>query len=262
MARKTVSVPDEVAAVLREATIDGGTVLKLPPKQLDRALYDAVNKVLSAMGGKWNRKAGGHVFPFDPAPLLDEAMGTGQAVNRKQTLQFFETPAAVAEMMADRLGIQPGERVLEPSAGHGRLVKAAERRGGSVTAVEIDAANATILRGVGALVHLGDFLTFAQAEHIEYDAVIMNPPFSGNQDVRHIRAAWSLLGPHGRLAAIVSEHAINGGERECVDFRMWVAGNCGSLEKLPAGTFEAGGTKVGAWLLIMCKGVLEQQAAA
>ena len=32
-------------------------VLYLPNVQLDRADYTAVNKVLEALGGKWNRKA-------------------------------------------------------------------------------------------------------------------------------------------------------------------------------------------------------------
>ncbi len=34
--------------------------------QLDRKMYESVGKGLDLLGGKWNKKAGGHVFAIDP----------------------------------------------------------------------------------------------------------------------------------------------------------------------------------------------------
>ena len=54
------------------------------PANLDRKVYTDVNKVLEALGGKWNRKAGGHVFDHCPADEIDEAILTGECTDRKK----------------------------------------------------------------------------------------------------------------------------------------------------------------------------------
>lgn len=232
MKAKTVSVPAEVADVLRSAT----------------------DKVLKAMGGKWNRKAGGHKFAFDPSTLLADALGTGKAVNRQQTLQFFETPADLAQKLVVLAGVNPGGMVLEPSAGHGRLVKPALERGADVVAVELDPTNADVLSRIGGVeVHQADFLEWAKYEKRRFDAAVMNPPFSGNQDIRHIKAAWNLLRDGGRIAAILSAHAFIGQERECVQFRDWLTDIDADFEQVPAGTFGESGTQVSAWLVSATK---------
>lgn len=46
-----------------------GTLAFLPPN-LDRKTYLEVNGALEAFGGKWNRKAGAHVFLTDPSDIL------------------------------------------------------------------------------------------------------------------------------------------------------------------------------------------------
>ena len=67
------------------------------------------------------------MFPFDPRELMADAVETGAVVDAKKTLQFFETPADLAARMVDLAQIAPGNRVLEPSAGFGRIVRAADR---------------------------------------------------------------------------------------------------------------------------------------
>ena len=61
-----------------------GNVLFLPEGQLDRAVYNDVNKVLTALGGKWNRKEKGHVFDYDPEEALETAIMTGEVVDKKK----------------------------------------------------------------------------------------------------------------------------------------------------------------------------------
>ncbi|MBP2232475.1 putative RNA methylase [Azospirillum agricola] len=258
MTTKFVNVPPIAADILGRATVQGNVII-LPPGKLDRPVYTAVNKALEAMGGAWNRKVGGHVFPTDPSKALAAALTVGveRVPDRKQTLQFFETPEPLAERMAELVGIKHGDLVLEPSAGHGRLVKPLLDRGARVVTVEIDPENSEVLRGLDVIgVHLSDFLLWGKRQHrmgSRFDAVAMNPPFSGNQDIRHIRAAWELLRDGGRLVAIVSEHPFLGGERDCIDFRLWLNTIGADAEALPPSTFASSGTTVRTRLITATK---------
>ncbi len=49
-------IADNILGILGECRIEGNTLF-LPDRQLDRATYQAVNKVLVNIGGKWDRKA-------------------------------------------------------------------------------------------------------------------------------------------------------------------------------------------------------------
>jgi predicted RNA methylase len=150
--------------------------------------------------------------------------------------------------------VEPGDHVLEPSAGIGSLVFAALDAGAlSVTAVEIDPGNCTALCRIGMDrcasggmdVHGEDFIpwSYQRAHLIEdrFDAVVMNPPFSRNQDIAHVRAAWSLLRPGGKLIAVTSPHWTFAQDRASQEFRDWLPG---TWEDLPEGTFKAFGTMV------------------
>jgi hypothetical protein len=58
-----MKIKEDVLHVLREPTVDeDSNTLFLPPSQLERKLYSDVNKCLESIGGKWNRKAKGHVL--------------------------------------------------------------------------------------------------------------------------------------------------------------------------------------------------------
>lgn len=63
----------------------------------------------------------------------------------------------------------------------------------------------------------------------KYDKIIMNPPFSHAQDIRHIQRALSLLKPDGLLTAI----CING-PRQQKNLKPL----CDVWEELPRGTFS------------------------
>src|SRR5208337_2822373 len=102
MSATRTRVPDDVIPILRRSTFAGNVLTLL--EQLDRETYLRVAKVLTAARGKWNRKANGHVFPFDPRELigprsgpmpreavsrLGAAVESGVVVDAKRTLQFF-----------------------------------------------------------------------------------------------------------------------------------------------------------------------------
>lgn len=242
----------DTLAVLSDCTVQENTVI-LPARQLGRDAYIAVDKALRGLGGKWSRKAKGHVFPFDPSDALTEAVSGGEYVNRKQELQFFPTPDDLAARLVQHGMIEPGMKVLEPSAGQGAIVRNALNAGAHVTAVEVDAAHCAMLSVIGAatldVVH-ADFPAWAAANKATaFDAVLMNPPFRRNQDAKHIQAAWALLKPSGRLVAICSEGVLQRSRSTERAFQQWVADIGASLDILPPGTFKAAGTSVSTVLL-------------
>lgn len=244
-------IDDFTRDILSRSMIDGSTV-KLPPGKLDRSDYERVNKALTALGGKWNRKAGGHVFPFPAAELLADAVANGAVVDRKQALQFFETPADIAERMAELAEVAPGDLVLEPSAGLGRLAIPLIARGARVVALDIDATNVDALKTLDLTgAHLSDFTLWARQHQTAkpFRAVVMNPPFTKGQDVAHIQLAWTLLAPAGRLVAICGEGVFIRSDRVATGFRAWLAEIGADTEPLPSGTFQESGTSVSTRLI-------------
>lgn len=113
--------------VLKQCRIEGNNVY-LPDGQLDRKLYQKVAKQLTLIGGKWvGRKVQAFVFPDDPTELLTQIQG-GEKRNLKKEHQFFGTPEELADTMVELADIEVGDRILEPSAGRGAIIKAIHRK--------------------------------------------------------------------------------------------------------------------------------------
>jgi 2'-5' RNA ligase len=70
-----------------------------------------------------------------------------------------------------------------------------------------------------------------------YDRIVMNPPFERGQDMDHVRHAFDLLKPGGRMVAIMSEGSFSRSDRKATEFRDWLEAQGGENEKLPAGSF-------------------------
>ncbi len=159
--------------------------------------------------------------------------------------QLFITPAPLAARMVAMADIEPGHRVLEPSAGTGALI-AAIGKAPDKFAVEInpDLVEHLARAGFSGLhVHQGDFLGFNGALG-KFDRVIMNPPFSNGQDIAHILHAAGMLKDGGLLVAICA-----GGPRQNRKLCRVVEERGGTWEALPQGTFKESGTMVNAVLL-------------
>ena len=122
-----MKVNETVRDILAECRIEGN-VLFLPERQLDRKTYVDVNKVLEAMGGKWNRKIKGHVFDNSPEEKLEEVIISGEYTDAKKDFQFFETPETLASKLCDMAEITPDCSVIEPSVGKGRIADEINKR--------------------------------------------------------------------------------------------------------------------------------------
>ncbi|WP_442865929.1 methyltransferase [Aeromonas sp. QDB02] len=157
--------------------------------------------------------------------------------NRNAFIDFFPTPESHAADLVALAGIEPGMTVLEPSAGHGMLAEAARAAGAKVDAVELAGDLREILQAKGFGLVGSDFMATTPAQ--SYDAVVMNPPFSNDMDIDHVRHAYDHLKPGGRLVAIVSATAGDRQNNKNKAFREWFDGLGGSEQAMPEGSFKA-----------------------
>lgn len=80
-------------------------------------------------------------------------------------------------------------RVLEPSAGIGRLALELAAEGHQVTCVDIDPENCVRLRRHAFDTVCRDFLQLTPLDLPHFDVAVMNPPFEGGQTEKHIMHA-------------------------------------------------------------------------
>lgn len=157
---------------------------------------------------------------------------------------FFPTPDELADRVVKWASIRAGDTILEPSAGIGSLLDALRRVPldfiGGLWIIEINPTLCEILRGKGYDVMETDFLTTTNViGHMGgWDRIIMNPPFENGQDMDHVRHAYSLLKPGGRLVAIMSPSPFHGSNRKQCEFRDWFMSVGGEVEAQEPGQFK------------------------
>lgn len=276
-------IPPDVLEVLRSLHWHEGKCKILA--KLDPKLYKEVDKVLQAAGGKWNRKEQSHLFADgDGEMILRESIETGKYIDEKKAFQFFETPADVATQVAaiaDRLffgervdlykpyepprkedkevlGARAEARYLEPSAGTGNLCAAMYELGytrGSAHDINDKYLTKLKKRLPGVVgVSQCDFLQVNPPSKAIacFDIVVMNPPFHGLADVKHVLHAASFLKPGGVLVAVMCpawtyrQHKdierLDELRREC-ELNAW--------NLLPEGAFTESGTGVRTGILAL-----------
>lgn len=197
--------------VLQKCTVEG-TVVKLPAEQLERKVYQEVQKALELIGGKWKGgKVYGFVFATDPTELLSQ-IANGEQRNLKKEFQFFATPEKIARRLVQLLEADEADTILEPSAGQGALIKAlAEAVHVVPDCYELMDVNIAVLQKSGLAFNLlgEDFL---QHKGKPYTKIIANPPFIKNQDMDQVMKMWECLEPGGRIVTITSESWVEGGQ--------------------------------------------------
>ncbi len=169
----------------------------------------------------------------DEGPKADKAKQLERAlVGKNVGVDFFPTPPEVAADMVERAGIKPGMKVLEPGGGTGNIAEKMRDTGADVDVAEISEPLREVLEAKGFNLVGRDFLDYEPGAI--YDSVILNPPFSA--DIEHVRHAYELLKPGGKLVAIVGEGSF-GNQKKHAEFKQWLEDNGASEEKLPEGTF-------------------------
>ena len=250
---KAKKLSDAALDVLSSGVEITGGELRIT-RPLDRKLYVEVNAALEALGGKWNRKAKAHMFDEAPIDALDQILVDGEFTDSKRAFEQFFTPPDLADKIVARAEVR-GTTVLEPSAGEGALASAVKRAGAFVWCVEKDPKVAVRLataidRPVDSL-DVTDFLEWAPKHQRAFKRVVMNPPFSRQQDIAHVMAAFGCLKPGGKLVSVMAAGVGFRTDRRTREFNEFVKANRGTIEKLPEQSFNESGTNVNTVLVTM-----------
>lgn len=245
---------DTTLRVLNECKVNSDSFTVTIQGDLGRALYEDVNEVLTRLGGKWNKKAKAHLFPYDPAPLVNAVIDSRQMPPKNPTA-FFPTPKPIVDSMIEisRLWNNSCARILEPSAGTGAIAEAIREHAPDATlhVCEFLDVNRSVLASKGFQIVANDFMEYQPDE--PYDYILMNPPFSLDGDkyayVTHIMRAWELLADHGQLVAIVPPGWIDACKNTKLNqFADFV---CDYLDftEIGAGAFKESGTMVNTYII-------------
>ena len=205
---------------------EGGWIWKDAYDAAEAAVVLFIRRYGSAM----RREAGpGAQGPVTMLAMLERLAALEPSHTRRSEeqvrLQQFSTPLPLAYAAVQAAMIRPGDRVLEPSAGTGILAVMAhcalrETASQRLYLNEIALTRAGLLEQLfpGVSVNRNNAETIA--DHLPGlvpSVVLMNPPFSvspgverrrNDADLRHIRSAFSMLPPGGRLVAITSHSCI------------------------------------------------------
>jgi hypothetical protein len=150
------------------------------------------------------------------------------------------TPSDIALQLIEYADIDHNSIVLEPSAGIGNIADQIKKFVDNVDVCEQMYSYRELLGLKGFNVVESDFLQYNNPNY--YDCIIMNPPFSDEQN--HIKHAYDLLKVGGKLIAITSPHWTFANDKASKDFRQWFNDQGGEIaEELESGTFEMTGVK-------------------
>lgn len=121
---------------------------------------------------------------------------------------FYPTPPEVAAAMLDPFDIK-GCIVLEPSAGSGNLVQECLSRGAAeVLTLEVEPKLRSILSAIPNSRLIGtDFLQLQPEAISHVDYIVMNPPFSADED--HILHAWEIAPPGCKIISLCNWSTLN-----------------------------------------------------
>lgn len=148
---------------------------------------------------------------------------------------FFPTPQPLIEEMLAMAKVFEGETIREPSAGLGHIAEQIRimHPANTLHVNECNYSLADVLDKKGFNTTTGDFLE----ETGKTDVIFMNPPFENNQDIDHVKHAFSLLNDGGRLVAIMAGNK-NGSNKKVVEF-MELVNEHGYIKENEAGSFKS-----------------------
>ena len=212
--------------------------------------YDILKPTIEALGGHWREREKAFVFGIDVRNEIKAIFANNFKVSQEwlnnwmeqHKTQFFPTPTAVAERVVELAEISEGQRVLEPSAGRGNLLDCIPVKC-QVLAIEPLKENAIYLEKKGYNYCLSTFEE-AYPSLPKFDRIIMNPPFSGQKDIKHFMMAYDLLAEGGILVGILSENALYYDTDVTHNFNMFLRNHRTNIENVPFHSFKESGTTI------------------
>ena len=203
--------------------------------------YEAAEAALVLFLKRWGRTMRREAGSPERMLAMLEALAALEPAHTRRSeeqvaRQQFSTPLPLAYAMLQAARVRPGDVVLEPSAGTGMLAVLAEcalgsRAAGALHLNELAAVRAGLLDGLFPEASVSRHNAEAVRDclpHVRPSVVLMNPPFSTTPgvdrrrrgaDLRHVRAAFALLPPGGRLVALTGHGCLPGGKEWTDAFR-------------------------------------------
>lgn len=219
--------------------------------------YTDLKKVIRNSGGKYVKNA----FVFEGmsnsevSDIYTRLLG-GEEINLKKSLQFFPTPNDAAKKLISMLNIE-GKVFYEPNGGTGQLVKAAFDAGAKkVITCELYQPFHKELTETGAeLLSSTDALTVTAEDLNDIEVCGMNPPFSNQQDIKHVMHVCMTAPKGTEVAAIMSGNALKSETKLGKAFAQYFDEFGKEVKTLDAGTFKESGTNISTLLVkLIAKG--------
>lgn len=226
--------------------IVNGNRLELP-QDVKFKNYNEVKRVLETAGGKYKKL--GFEFPEDAQSIYDRLVN-GEKINDKKKFQFFATPDKLAKMVVEQADIKAGDKVLEPSAGQAGIAQHVPSNA-SLDVVEFMDNNRKFLQEAGYNIIGDDFLKVEGEE--QYDKIVANPPFTKNQDIKHLYHMLKLLKSGGRVVCIMSTSWVNGNLTIHKEFRDKLEELKANVAEIEKGEFKESGTNIATMMVIIDK---------
>ena len=173
--------------------------------------------------------------------------------DQREGIDYFPTPEPLGLKMVEWANVKPGEKILEPSAGHGAIARYfPESTARTLVEPSNELASRAALTSPGARVVMSRFEDLDIVN--KYDAIVMNPPFGtgGKTAIDHIEKAAKHLRNGGRIVALIPRGGM--ADKRFEKFYdevegLYLVGNI----LLPSVTFERAGTSVAARVVILEK---------
>lgn len=165
---------------------------------------------------------------------------------------YYATPEPVGYKMVEWLGLKPGEKALEPSAGHGAISRwFPENVERTIVEPSTQLMPLAQMNTPGAKAVQRRFEDFNIIN--KFDGIAMNPPYGvgGKTAIEHLQKAFRQLHDGGRVIAIIPEGpAADKRYGKMVDEIASEAVPIADIH-LPAATFSRAGTKVGTHIVVL-----------
>jgi hypothetical protein len=227
--------------------VDGNN-LRLPEGNMRN--YAAVKKALITAGGKY-QKGGFFSFKEDAAVIQARLVG-GEVINDVKKFQYYPTPENLAHELVNRACIGKHHKCLEPSAGQGAIAQFMECY--SLWLIEIMPQNIPVLHRTkfpANHTHIveKDFLSICDFNG--FDRIVANPPFTKNQDIKHVIHMMRHLAPDGRVVSVMSNSWRSGSHKIQKAFRQFIADSDSAIVDIPAGAFKESGTNIASCYVVI-----------
>lgn len=234
------------------------------PKMSD-ADYNRIKPFIEHLGTHWREKEQGFRYNISDGLMerrIEKLCEAREIVLSEYQLfqiknQYYPTPHRLAREMVKLAKIEAGHKVLEPSAGSGRLLNEIIRYTDieNIQGIEIDESKAQTLHKCGYNIINTSFEDYYnnKKSNVEFDRVVMNPPFSEERDLRHTAMAFNLLKTGGILVGLVAENSLYYDREITRKFNSYLAEFDAQVIDVPYGTFEESGTLVDICIIVLEK---------